>query len=133
VKRTIAALGILVALTASACGGPSKQEKYARAVNADVEQFGQSVIGQARRVGPSHPDEQQAVINEAQAADALARDLARLKPPKSARGEHAQLVSVVRGYAGALRQARSPLAVSQATRLAIGQVKAVVAQINGSI
>lgn len=134
--RKFLAIPVLAfALAVSACGGPSAREKYTKAVNAKVNAAGAMIIRGAQGVDATSGQGgyQHATLVQAVALERLARDLSRIKPPGNVSGPHAELVSEINNYAREVKSTRSPQDLVANTRLAVGRLKAIITQINGSL
>jgi methyl-accepting chemotaxis protein len=133
VKRLLAILVIAMALGLAACGGPSPEEKYSKAVNTDVQQAGKQIIAASQQVSSSSDDaaDQAALDDMAGDLKALARQISALKPPQRVEADNAELASEISTLAAKLDN--KPDDVVADAKLTIGRIKATIAAIDGDL
>lgn len=132
-KRLLAIFVIAMALGLTACGGPSPEEKYSKAVNTDVQEAGKKIIAASQQVSSSSDDatDKAALSDMAGDLKALARQVGDLKAPQSVESDNAELASEINTLASELDG--KPADVVADTKLTVGRIKATIASINGDL
>ena len=136
-KRLLAIPVIAMALGLAACG-QSAQEKYSKAINADVQKAGSQIIAASQKVSAtsSNGTDDTALSNAANDLRALARQINALKVPKGVESDNAALASEITGFAAQIDAAAhggKPADLVSNTKLTVGRIKATIAQINGDL